>query len=157
MSILLVNNSDSHVLRSVVEHVFMPPKLSQEDPGDQIEQRTNLVLCDNLLEAARNFLPDVPSSQISLWTHMINMMELCRRAVEAPLGEAGLQDVFSSMAIGGMYMKLPLRSAFHETFFYQMSFLYIFVHRTPLLLCAGFPPLTSFSSRCSKSRLKIPP
>ena len=107
MSTLIVNNSDSHILRSVVEHVFMPPKLPQEDPGEQIEQRTNVVLCDNLLEAARDFLPDVPSSQISLWMHMIKMMELARRAVEVPLEEVGLQNVFSSMAIGGMYIKLP--------------------------------------------------
>lgn len=84
----------------------MPPKLPQEDPGDQIEQRTNIVLCDNLLEAARDFLPDVPSSQISLWMHMIKMMELARRAVELPLEEADLQHVFSSMAIGGMSIKL---------------------------------------------------
>ena len=102
MSTPSANNSDSHILRSVVKHVFMPPKLPQEDPGDQIEQRTNLVLCDNLLEAARDFLSDVPSSQISLWMHMIKMMELAHLAVEVPLDEAGLQHVFSNMAIGGM-------------------------------------------------------
>jgi hypothetical protein len=98
----LIANTDSHILRSIVEHVFMPPKLPQEDPGDQIEQRTSLALCDNLLEAARDFLPDVPSSQSSLWMHMIKMIELAHRAVEVPLDEAGLQHVFSNMAIGGM-------------------------------------------------------
>jgi hypothetical protein len=102
MSILIANNPDYHILRSVVEHVFMPPKLPQEDPGDQIKQRTDVALCDNLLEVARDFLPDVPSSQCSLWMHMIKMMELVRRAIEVPLEEAGLQRVFSNMAIGGM-------------------------------------------------------
>ena len=80
----------------------MPPKLPQEDPGDQIEQRTNLALCDYLLEAAQGFLPDVPPSQSSLWMQMIKMMELAHRAVEVPLEEAGLQHVFLNMAIGGM-------------------------------------------------------
>ncbi len=102
MSILIANNPDYRILRSVVEHVFMPPKLPQEDPGDQIKQRTDVALCDNLLEVARDFLPDVPSSQHSLWMHMIKMVELARRAVEVPLEEAGLQDIFSNMAIGGM-------------------------------------------------------
>jgi hypothetical protein len=101
MSILISNNPDSHILRSIVEHVFMPPKLPQEDPGDQIRQRTDVALCDNLLEVARDFLPDVPSSQRSLWMHMVKMMELARRAVEVPLDEAGLQHAFSNMAIGG--------------------------------------------------------
>ena len=97
MSILII-------LRSIVEHVFMPPKLPQEDPGDQIKQRTDVALCDKLLEAARDFLqvPDVSSSQRSLWIHMIRMMELARRTVEVPLEVASLQDVFSNMAIGGM-------------------------------------------------------
>jgi len=99
---ILIANSDSHILRSIVEHVFMPPKLPQEDPGDQIARRTNLALCDNLLEAARDFLPDVPTSQSSLWMHMIKMMELAHRAVEVPVDETGLQHVFSNMAIGGM-------------------------------------------------------
>ena len=102
MSILFANNPDSQILRSVVEHVFMPPKLPQEDPGDQIKQRMNVALCDNLLEAARGFLLDVPTSQRSLWMHMIKMMELARRVANAPLEEADLQDVLSSMAIGGM-------------------------------------------------------
>lgn len=122
MSILIANNPDTHILRSVVEHVFLPPKLPQEDPGDQIEQRTNVVLCDNLLEAARDFLPDVPTSQISLWMHMIKMIELAGFAAELPLGEAGLQHVFSSMAIGGMSMKLSLRSASNNTFFIRYFF-----------------------------------
>ncbi|KAF8500762.1 hypothetical protein F5888DRAFT_1609608, partial [Russula emetica] len=81
----------------------MPPKLPQEDPGDQIKQRTDVALCDNLLEVARDFLSDVPSSQRSLWMRMIKMMELVCRAVEVPLEVAGLQNVFSNMAIGDVF------------------------------------------------------
>ena len=151
------NNPDSHILRLVVEHVFMPPKLPQEDPGDQIKQRTNVALCDNLLKAAQDFLSDVPSSQRSLWMHMIKMMELARRVADAPLEEAGLKHVFLTMAIGGMTLLLTFRSIFNKTLFHQMFFLCIFAHRMLLSLCAGFPPMTSFSSRCSRSRLRMLP
>jgi hypothetical protein len=102
MSILIANNPDSHILRSVVEHVFMPPKLPQEDPGDQMKQSTDVALCDILLEVARNFLTHVPSSQHLLWEHMIKMMGLARRAADDPFEEAELRSVFSDMAIGGM-------------------------------------------------------
>ncbi len=104
MSILIANNPDPHILRSVVNHVFMPPKLPQEDPSEQMEQSTNVALCDKLLEAAREFFQYVPTSQRSLWMHMIKMMELIRGAAEVPLEEASLQHVISSMAIGGMSM-----------------------------------------------------
>ncbi len=104
MSALTANDSDSDILRLVVEHVFMPPKLPQEDPGEQIEQKMNVALCNNLIEAARDFLPDVPSSQHSLWMHVIKMMEIVRRAAEIPFDESEMQRVFLNMEIGGMSM-----------------------------------------------------
>jgi hypothetical protein len=94
--------ADDLVLRLVVEHVFMPPKLPQKDPGEQIEREMNVVLCDNLIGAARDFLQDIPSSQRPLWDHMIKMMDLARRAAKVPFEEAGLRRVLSDMAIGGM-------------------------------------------------------
>jgi uncharacterized protein DUF6606 len=104
MSALTVNDSDSDILRLVVEHVFMPPKLPQEDLGEQIEQKTNVALCNNLIEAARDFLPDVPFSQHSLWMHVIKMMEIVRRAAQVPFDESEMQRVFLNMEIGGMSM-----------------------------------------------------
>jgi hypothetical protein len=89
-------------LRLVVEHVFLPPELPQKDPGEQIEQQTNVALCDNLIGAARLFLQYVPASQHHLWEQMIKMMELARRAAQAPFEEADLQHVFSDMTVGGM-------------------------------------------------------
>ena len=102
MSILPANELNFDVLRLVVEHVFMPPKLSQKDPGEQIEREMNMALCDNLIRAARDFLQDIPPSQHPLWERMIKMMNLARRAAEVPFEEAELQHVFSDMAIGGM-------------------------------------------------------
>lgn len=94
--------ADDDILRSVVEHVFMPPKLCQKDPGEQIEREINVALCDNLIQAAQDFLQDIPPSQHPLWRHMIKMMELARRAAELPFEEAELLRIFSDMAIEGM-------------------------------------------------------
>lgn len=106
MSILTANDPDSDALLSVVEHVFMPPKLPQEDPGDAIVQKTNVALCDHLIGASQVFFQDVlqnvSPSQRSLWENMIKMIKLARRAADVPFKEAELQGVFSNMAIRGM-------------------------------------------------------
>jgi hypothetical protein len=102
MSIPAADSPDSNVLQLVVGHVFMPPKLPQKEPDEQTVRETNVALCDILVGAAQDFLQDLPSSQHLLWKPVIKMMKLARRAAEFPFEEAGLQDVFSDMAIGGM-------------------------------------------------------
>ncbi|KAH9983869.1 hypothetical protein BJV77DRAFT_234428 [Russula vinacea] len=107
MSILTANDPVSNAFLSVVEHVFMPPKLPQEDPGDAIEQKMNVALCDHLIGASQVFLQDalqdVSPSQRSLWENMIKMIKLARRAADIPFQEAELQGVFSNMAIGDVF------------------------------------------------------
>lgn len=97
------DNLESKILRLVVEHVFMPPKLPRIYPDKWEEQQTNVSLCNNLIEAAQGFLQFLPPSESPLWTQMIKMMGLARRAAEAPLNEVDLQHVLSDMAIGGTY------------------------------------------------------
>ena len=97
MSISTADYPDSDILRSVVEHVFMPPKLPQEEPDEQIVRETNMALCHILIETARDFLQDVPASQ-----HVIKMIELAHRAAKFPYEDAELQSIFSNMMIGGM-------------------------------------------------------
>lgn len=149
-------DSDSKVLRSVIEHVFVPPKLPQKDPGQEIGQETNVALCDNLIEAAQDFLKNISSSQTHLWECILKMMGLIRRAVKDPFKEADLQRTLSRMAIGGAFISLALRFPFGSITFYQMYLLYISVHKMPLSLCEGLPSPTLFSSRCSKSCHRIP-
>jgi hypothetical protein len=98
------HDSDS-ILNMVVEHVFMPPNLPQQHPGEQIEQKTNVALCDYLIEAAQDFLQNFLPSQSPSWTSMIRTMELVRSAAVAPFKEVDLQCMFSDMTIGGT----PLR------------------------------------------------
>ncbi|KAH9980607.1 hypothetical protein BJV74DRAFT_898252 [Russula compacta] len=105
MSILTAHDPDPDILRSVVYHVFMPPKLPQVDPGEQTEQKTNVALCDNLIGAATDFIESLPASKRPLWMHIIKMMELARRA---PFVEADLQHTLSNMAIGGTFVFFAL-------------------------------------------------
>ena len=103
MSIFAPNNLNSEILRSVIDHVFLPLKLPQAHPGEQKEQKTNVALCDSLIEAAQNFLQLLPPAEGPLWMQMIKMMELARRAAKAPFNEVDLQRVLSDMCIGGTY------------------------------------------------------
>jgi hypothetical protein len=103
MSIPTTDNLDPDILRSVVEHVFMPPKLPQRHPGEETERETNVALCNSLIEAAQDFLVNLPPSESASWMYMIKMMELARRAASAPWKDGDLQRALSDMAIGGTY------------------------------------------------------
>jgi len=103
MPVPATDNLDSDILRSVVEHVFMPPKLPQVGPDEETEQKTNVALCSSLIEAAQDFLKILPSSESPLWIHMVKMMESAHRAAKAPLKEDDLERAFSDMAPGSTY------------------------------------------------------
>ena len=101
MSVPTANQLDTDILHSVIEHVFMPPKLPQVGPDQETEQLTNVALCNCLIEAAHDFLQILPASESPLWMQMIRMMELVRRAARAPLKGYELQSALSGMAPGG--------------------------------------------------------
>jgi hypothetical protein len=92
---------DPNIFRSVIEHVFMPPKLPQAWQDFKAARELNVAMCDTLIEAARNFLQDLPYSQRPQWGHMIKMMELVRRAAKFPLETAAVQRTLSNMTAGG--------------------------------------------------------
>ena len=98
---LPVVDFDPNVLRSVLEHVFMPPKLPQTGQDHKAERELNVAICHLLIEAARKFLQDLPYSQRSQWGHMIKMMESISRAAKFPLETAELQRTLSNMNVGG--------------------------------------------------------
>ena len=114
MSTLASHGSDS-VLYSVIQHVFMPPKLPQEDPGEDTEQKTNVALCNNLIEAAQKFLQSLPASESPLWIRMIKTLELVRLAATVPFNGADLQRVLSYMTIGGTSTYLVFCSCFYSS------------------------------------------
>jgi hypothetical protein len=92
---------DSETLLSVVEHVFLPPKLPQEAPTEEAERRADVALCHILIQASRPFLNGLSPLRKSLWARMIKMMGSLYQAARAPRVEAELVRVLSNLVIGG--------------------------------------------------------
>ena len=107
----------------------MPPKLPQEAPDEVLEQEVNVALCNNLIEAAQDFIQHVPTSQTPLWSSMIKTMQLARCAATASFNEDDLQHTLSNMAIGGTSMQLGVLSASGSMISYQTYLPCISVHR----------------------------
>ena len=113
----IINDLHSSILRSVIKHVFMPPKPPQEDPEREMERNINMALCDNLIEAAQHFRYYLSSSQFPLWVRMIKVMGSVRCAATSSFEEAGLRRILSDMDIGGTSIYLALYSAFDSIIF----------------------------------------
>jgi hypothetical protein len=109
---LPISTIDSNILCSVVEHVFMPPKLPQKAPAKEVEQETNAALCLFLLDAAHAFRQSLPHSQRSTWNHMVKMIELVWRDVKALSARADLQSALSDLSVGGKSYDLHVIPAF---------------------------------------------
>jgi len=100
MSISL-HDLDSEVFLSVIDNVFLPPKLPQQAPTDEAERGTNVALCHILIQAARTFSKCLSPSQQLLWAHMIKMMEYIYWISKGPLVGGELKGIFSGLAVGG--------------------------------------------------------
>ncbi|KAH9038807.1 hypothetical protein EDB85DRAFT_392096 [Lactarius pseudohatsudake] len=98
-----LHDFDSDVLLSVIEHVFLPPKLPQQAPTEEAERGTNMALCHILIQAARAFSRFLSPSQQLSWTHMIKMMESICWTTKGPLVEAELKGTFSDLTVGDVF------------------------------------------------------
>jgi hypothetical protein len=98
---LHVTDIDSDTLLSVVEHVFLPPKLPQEAPTEEAERQMNVALCHILIHAARAFFKGLSPVQHPLWNRMIKMMGSIYQTASVPMVEAELVDTLSDLVIGG--------------------------------------------------------
>ncbi|KAH8992976.1 hypothetical protein EDB92DRAFT_1796733, partial [Lactarius akahatsu] len=94
----------SDVLLSVVEHVFLPPKLPQEAPTEEAEREANVALCHILIQAAQTFSQGLPPLRQSLWARVIKMMGSIYRAARAPLVEVELTGALSGLAMGDVFV-----------------------------------------------------
>ena len=98
---LSLTDLDSDILRSIVEHVFLPPKLPQVAPKGDLERGTNVELCHILINAATAFRQYLPPSQKLVWDRMPKMMDSIYQAANAPLVEAKLEEVLTGLAVNG--------------------------------------------------------
>ena len=120
LSLLSLADIDPYDLRSVVEHVFLPPKLPQEAQVDEAESRTNVALCHILIDAAAAFRQYLSPSQELVWARMEKMIEYILRAASSPLVEAELEGLLASLVVdGGLALPLACRMAVYIRF--QMS------------------------------------
>ncbi|KAI0297839.1 hypothetical protein B0F90DRAFT_1811021 [Multifurca ochricompacta] len=99
-----VTDIDSGVLRTIIEHVFMPPKLPQKAPTVEAERGTNTALCRTLIQAAFDFAKFLSPAQQLTWVHMIKMMFFTLQLAEAPLSETVLQQILSKLAVGDVFV-----------------------------------------------------
>ena len=107
-------------LCSVVEHVFLPPKLPQEAQCNDAESGTNVALCHILIDAAAAFRKYLSPSQEFVWDRMVKMIEYVLRAASSPLEEADLEGVLAGLAVDGE-LKLPLARRLALYIRFQMS------------------------------------
>ncbi|KAH9170112.1 hypothetical protein EDB89DRAFT_2114928 [Lactarius sanguifluus] len=98
-----LHDFDSEVLLSVIEHVFLPPKLPQQAPTEEAERGTNMALCHILIQATRTFSRFLSPSQQLSWARMIKMMESMCWTTKGPLVEAELKGTFSDLAVGDVF------------------------------------------------------
>jgi hypothetical protein len=111
---------DSDDLRSVVEHVFLPPNLPHVAQHEEVERQTNVALCHILKDRAAAFRQYVSPSQELVWARMERMIEYIRRAANSPLAEANLADVLAGLVVGGG-LELPLACRMTVYIRFQMS------------------------------------
>lgn len=138
------------VLLSLVDHIFLPPKLPQHAPTEDAERDTNKALCHVLLQAIRAFSEGVSPTQRLLLSHMVKMMESVQRSTEGPLVETELKDAFSNLAVGGG-PEFPPACCIIAYVHFQMYSLYMFELKIPLSLFAYLTIV--FDSRSLKSLL----
>jgi hypothetical protein len=111
---------DSCDLRSVVEHVFLPPKLPQEAQSDDAERRTNVALCHILIDAAAAFRQYLSPPQELVWARIEKMIEYILQAASSPLIEAELEGVLAGLVVNGG-LELPLACRITVYIRFQMS------------------------------------
>ncbi|KAH8991107.1 hypothetical protein EDB86DRAFT_3065229 [Lactarius hatsudake] len=95
---------DSGVLLSVVEHVFLPPKLPQEAQTGKADRGTNVALCHTLLQVAATFYQYILPSQEFVWTRMERMIMSIQRAAMASPIERELGSAFSDLVVGDVFV-----------------------------------------------------
>ncbi|KAI9441023.1 hypothetical protein H4582DRAFT_1516239 [Lactarius indigo] len=101
---LPITDIHSDILLSVIEHVFLPPKLPQEAPTEEAELEINVALCHILIQAARTFSQGLPPLRQSLWVRMIKMMGSIYQTASAPLVEAELVGALSGLVMGDVFV-----------------------------------------------------
>ena len=118
LSLHSIADLDSDDLRSVIEHVFLPPNLPHVAQREEDEHKTNVALCHILKDATAAFR-QYPSQEL-VWARMERMIEYIRQAATSPMAEANLAGVLAGLDVdGGLELPLTCRMTVYIRF--QMS------------------------------------
>lgn len=106
MDVDIPNNLET--LRAVANHVFLPPKLPHAAEPPEETKAYELLLCDTVIDCARQYRNLLPSGQQTAWIHIIGMLEHLRKTVDVALTLKKLAADLSKMAAGGTSTPKPL-------------------------------------------------
>ncbi|QRW06903.1 kinase-like protein [Ceratobasidium sp. AG-Ba] len=90
---------EDQILLNAVYHVFLPPKLPQKSPGDDIERRVNYRLASLTLEAANGYRRIITNASIQ-WTRLSIMLSRFAQSLVNPFDEPMLERHMADMRPG---------------------------------------------------------
>ncbi|CAE6431685.1 unnamed protein product, partial [Rhizoctonia solani] len=90
-------------LQHLAYHVFLPPKLPQEEQKEPFQESVDVAIVQSVIQASKNYRTQTQAS--SQWTHIELMLRRLRNYVEAPIEKDRLSEDIKSMKPGDI---LPL-------------------------------------------------
>ncbi len=89
---------DDALLNYIINHVFLPPILPQEDDRDEKHESG---LCSILLECAQRYQSHLDENGQQKWSHILKMLQNFELSLRMSLSLKLVYDQFSDMACGG--------------------------------------------------------
>lgn len=99
--------ADTAKLEYIINHVFLPPKLPQEDDRDSAK---SAALAEELVEALRAFRTYSTQQDLPTWTSLARMVENMSRIRDesGDMNPDKLEQTLLQMVDGGMFTKVTV-------------------------------------------------
>lgn len=89
------------ILMSVIDHIFLPPKLPQGGDHPDRDKIVHLLLTELVFEYSVKHASTVPAEQRAVWDHMCLMLRHVGAAVDRGLERGQLARDLAGMVPGG--------------------------------------------------------
>jgi hypothetical protein len=86
-------------LHYVVDHVFLPPKLPQEDDSSD---SNDAALCDLVCQVAKAYCNDLPASKQGRWAPILKMLDNIHTFHKSSLSDNQIVSAMQDMQPGGI-------------------------------------------------------